>query len=278
MLCLGEPAANRQSWQVAYPPAKNGRAAESTAVVLNRGSLMVAVVTPGADPSRPSLRMGKRQVAVHALGHDPVSSLAFLKVEGGTPPPSMEWRTDAGGVVGTHLQAMTAGGPVKCRATGWTQQVGTKILPLALLQVAFDQTVPLPGTPLLDPQGRVAAILFQASGKGNIGYAIPAEAVHRVRHDLANGGHLIRGYLGLSLRPEIKSPEIVNVLPNSPAAAAGIQAGDVLLNVGSRRIHNYADAANAFFYLIPGRSVRVKLRRGTNQLEFTLTPAPPSAG
>ncbi len=277
MVCLGEPMAKRPCWQVSYPPTSKGKAAESTAVPLGSGPLMVAVVTPGADATRPALSMGSREVAVRVIGHDPVSSLAFLEVEGGAPPTAMAWRNDAGGVVGTPLQAMAPGGLVKCRATGWTQQVGTKILPLALLQVTFDQAVPLPGTALLDPQGRVAAILFQAAGKGNIGYAIPAEAVSRVRRDLTDGGRLIRGYLGLSLRADLKDPKIVKVLPNSPAAAAGIQAGDILLNIGSRKIRNYADAANAFFYLIPGQPVRLRLRRGTSRLEFDLTPTRPPA-
>ena len=277
MACLGEPVANRPRWQVAYPAATNGKAAESAAVAMSGGPLMVAVVTPGADAAHPALSMGNQKVAVREIGHDPVSSLSFLKVEGGAAPNAMEWRSDAGGVVNAPLQAMTANGPVKCHATGWTQQVGTKILPLALLQVTFEQTVPLPGTPLLDPQGRVAAIVFQSAGTGKVGYAIPAEAVHRVQRDLANGGQLIRGYLGLSLRAEIKAPKVVKVLPNSPAAAAGIHAGDVLLEVGSRKISSYADAANAFFYLIPGQPVQVKLLRGTSKLEVTLTPTRPSA-
>jgi S1-C subfamily serine protease len=118
----------------------------------------------------------------------------------------------------------------------------------------------------------VAAIVFQESGSGNTGFAIPAEAVHRVQRDVCGGGRLVRGWLGLSLRAENQSPQIVRVLPNSPAAAVGIRPADVLVSVGSRQISDYADAANAFFYLIPGQAVRVKLLRGVDQLEFTLTP------
>ncbi len=170
---------------------------------------------------------------------------------------------------------MTGAGPQACRATGWIKQVGNKVLPLALLQVSFNQAVPPPGTPLVDSQQRIAAIVFQSSGNGNIGYAIPADAVHRVRRDLANGGRLRRGWLGLSLRAESTSPKVVKVLANSPAANAGIQPADVLLSVDSRRIADYADAANAFFYLVPGQPVRVKLLRGTKPLEFTVTPTRP---
>lgn len=232
--------------------------------------MMVAVVTPGANASLPSVRHGNQKATARVIGYDPVSSIALLNVDGGTSQTSV-WREDAAGIVGTTLQAQAPGGPVTCRANGWIKQVGTKILPLALLQVTFDQAVPPPGTPLLDSKGKIAAIVFQASGTAKTGYAIPAEAVHRVRRDLSNGGHLVRGYLGLSLRAETKSPKVVQVLPNSPASA-GLQPGDVLLSVGTRRISDYADAVNAFFYLIPGQPVRVKLMRGTKQLEFTLTP------
>lgn len=274
--CLGESAASLPSWQVSYPPASNGRAATSTAVPMNGAPMLVTIVRPGANASLPSVHEGNRQVSAQLIGYDPVSSLAFLNVDGDSSKPA-PWRDNTDGILNIPLLAQTPTGTVKCSATGWTKQVGTKILPLALLQVAFSQAVPPAGTPLLDPQGKVAAIVFQSSGTGNVGYAIPAEAVHRVRQDLAKEGRLVRGYLGLSLRVASKSPAIVKVLPNSPAATAGIQPGDILQTVGTRRIADYADAANAFFYLIPDQPVQVKLKRGTNQLEYTLTPTRPPA-
>jgi S1-C subfamily serine protease len=137
--------------------------------------------------------------------------------------------------------------------------------------------VPSPGTPLLDEAGNVVAIVFQSAGSGDTGYAIPAEAVHRVHRDITTSGRLVRGWLGLALRAESQVPKIIRVLPASPAEAEGIQAGDVLLSIGSRQIKDYADAANAFFYLIPGEPVKVKVLRGVDPLEFTLTPAKPKS-
>jgi S1-C subfamily serine protease len=273
--CLGAPAVIQPRWQVTYPPQANGKAAESAAVSINGASMVVAVVAPGADAGRAAVRVGNRKLSAVLIGHDPVSSLAFLKVEGDPAPIPMKWRDDAAGCVGTPLQALIPGENPKCRATGWIKQVGTKILPLALLEVTFDQKVPSPGTPLLDPQGRIVAVLFQASGKTKVGYAIPAEAVHRVGRDLLKGGPLVRGWLGLSLLAETKVPRVVKVLPHSPAATAGVQPADILLSVGSRNIADYADAANAFFYLIPGEPVRVRLKRGNMPLELTITPTRP---
>jgi S1-C subfamily serine protease len=176
-----------------------------------------------------------------------------------------------------NLHAMAPDGPVKCRTNGWVKQVGGKILPLALLRVGFEKAVPPPGTPLMDGNGRIAGIVFQAADGANTGYAIPAEAVHRVRRDVCRSGKLIRGWLGLALRAETQTPQIVRVLPQSPAEVAGIRPNDVLLSVDQRRIADYADAANAFFYLVPGEPVKVRVMRGAETLEFTLTPTRPQA-
>ncbi len=276
-LCVGQAVDVMPRWQVAYPAAAGGRAAESMAVPIPGDSALVAVVASGADPSRPTVRIGNRQTPATMVGHDPVSRLGFYKVDGAPGPKSPEWLESAGAADAMNLSALAPNGPVKCRTNGWVKQVGGKILPLALLRVNFDKPVPPPGTPLVDDGGRVAGIVFQAAGGANTGYAIPAEAVHRVRRDVHGGGKLVRGWLGLALLAENQAPQIVRVLPGSPAATAGIKPNDVLLIVGNRRIADYADAANAFFYLIPGETVKLRVMRGVETHEFNLTPTRPQA-
>jgi len=258
-----------------FPSLPDGRACQSVAVPVGSATQLVTVVTPGANPMQPALRMGSRNIPSRAIGHDPVTRLGFIEIHGSAVSSPPGWLDDARGSVGAALRAMTPGGPVKCLATGWVKQIGGKVLPLALLRVNFEQTVPPAGTPLVDSADRVVAIVFQGTGSGNSGYAIPAEAVHRVRRDVSNGGRLVRGWLGLTLHSESQSPRIVRVLPDSPATEVGIRPGDVLLRVGSRQISDYADAANAFFYLVPGQATRLKVLRGSKQMEFTLTPTRP---
>jgi len=270
-----EPVAVSPLWQVNFTASNGVGVIKSIAVPLDNGSLLVSVVGPGADPATPKLLLGKRAMPFEVIGHDPVSRLGFIRAEGTVPGKVPEWRKDASGSASASLTAITPDGSVKCRSTGWVKQVGGKILPLALLRVTFADQVPPPGTPLMDESGRVAAVIFQDTGIGNTCYAIPAEAVRRVQRDISKSGRLIRGWLGLSLRAETQSPQVVRILPNSPASAAGIQPGDVLAAIGTRKISDYADAANAFFYLIPGQPVRVKLLRGVDEFEFTLTPTEP---
>jgi len=276
-LVHAEPLAVHEPMLASYPPLPDGRACESVAVPVNRDALLVSVVAPGANPANPSLLMGNRRVAVRLIGYDPVTRLGFFQTKEVAAPHTAEWLDDARGCVGSTLRAETAGGPVKCLATGWIKQIGGKVLPLALLRVNFDRAVPPAGTALTEPGGRVVGIVFQSAASGNTGYAIPAEAVHRVQRDLVKGGRLVRGWLGLVLHSESQSPRVVRVLPDSPAAGAGILPGDVLLAVGSRQISDYADAANAFFYLVPGETTQVKLLRGGKPLALALTPSRPQA-
>jgi S1-C subfamily serine protease len=280
--CSGQAVAVQPRWRMDFPAmAVGGRPAESTVVPVGEPGLVVAVVVPGADGSNPGLRVGARALPVELLGHDPVSRLGFFRVQGSLLPKQHEWLNSAESCIGKKLRAVGPAGEVTCQVSGWVKQVGGKILPLALLGVDFEGGVPPTGTPLLDRDGRVAALLFQAAAGpagGRTGYAIPAEAVHRVRRDVAGGGPLVRGWLGLSLLAENQKPQVVRVLADSPAAAAGIQPGDMLVSVGTRQIQNYPDAANAFFYLTPGQPVTVKLQRGAKQIVVTLTPIPPRAG
>jgi S1-C subfamily serine protease len=270
-----QPTVASPRWQVTFPAAAHGASSESTAVSIGGDSTMVIIMAAGANASSAKLLLGSRSVPHKLIGQDPVSRLGFVQVQGSVPPKAMGWVEDSGNYSNTSLQVFGAESITKARSTGWVKQVGGKVLPFSLLQVKFSPSVPPPGTPLLDEAGRVVAVVFQGSGSGNTGYAIPAEAVHRVKYDVDNGQPLIRGWLGLALRAESQIPLISRVLPDSPAAAAGIKPNDVLLSIGSRQITEYADAANAFFYLIPGQPIRVKLLRGGEPLEFTLTPTKP---
>jgi hypothetical protein len=271
-LCSAQPLAVTPQWQVTFPPVAKGVATRSMAVPTVDGTVLVAVVTAGSDPMKPVVQAGSRTIPAQLIGFDSVSRLEFIKVEGSEFPKSLEWNASVGANASASLRTMESGGSFDCRSTGWVQQLGPKILPFALLRVSFSRPVPPPGTPLVDSAGKVVGLVFQGSGNDNNGYAIPAEAVHRVRKDLLADGKMVRGWIGIGLRSESQLPQLSRVLSGSPAEKVGIRENDVILSIGSRPVRDYVDAVNAFFYLVPGQPVGVKLLRKVEQLDFTVTP------
>jgi hypothetical protein len=262
--------------RVTYPVAStDGKGVETMATTLPGELAAVTVVNSGNKPESATLHLGSREIGVKEIAHDPVSRLEFLTFDSGQKLQAAKWNTEVGTNATAGLRTLEAQGTFPCRSTGWVKHVDGKVLPFALLSVDFKDAVPPPGTAIVDDLGAVVGIVFQATGIGTTGYVIPAEAVLRVRHDLAEGSHLVRGWLGLALHTESLIPQISRILEGSPADLAGVQVGDIIIAVGSRRVADYADAANAFFYVIPGEPIVLSLRRGEEIQQITLTPTEP---
>ena len=100
------------------------------------------------------------------------------------------------------------------------------------------------GGPLFTQDGKViginTAILSPSGGSIGIGFAIPSNTVKTVVAQLEQSGHVTRGYVGVEAQPvtrwmakALHLPEaggalIAGVQPDSPAAKAGVQPGDVI--------------------------------------------------
>jgi serine protease Do len=126
------------------------------------------------------------------------------------------------------------------------------------------------GGPLVSMRGEVIGINTAiVRGGSGIGFAIPASLARRVAAQLLETGKVTRGWLGVVLQPVPADPGpegrkgalVGEVSPASPAARAGVKAGDVLLEVDGHRIEGPADVARAVGLAAPGRRTRLTLRR-----------------
>src|ERR1700730_488447 len=125
------------------------------------------------------------------------------------------------------------------------------------------------GGPTFNTQGQVVgintAIFSPSGGSVGIGFAIPAETVKTVIAALKDKGVVARGWIGVQIQPvtaEIadslglksnKGALVAEAQPNSPASAAGIKSGDVILGIDGERIDGPRDLARKVAALGPGK-------------------------
>jgi serine protease Do len=138
-------------------------------------------------------------------------------------------------------------------------------------------------------QGEVIGIntAIVAGGSG-IGFAIPSNMARKIYTELVAKGRVTRGWLGVSIQPltpelaksfGAKDPKgvlISDVMPDSPAAKAGIQAGDILLEFEGKKVEGPGDLQRAVGLTTPGAGAKVKLWReqGEKMLEVKIGEAP----
>jgi serine protease Do len=142
------------------------------------------------------------------------------------------------------------------------------------------------GGPLVNSTGEVVGvntfILSQSGGNEGLGFAIPCGIVRVVYEQLRKYGHLHRPEIGVQL--QTISPEmaqglslsrnygviISDVAPGSPAEAAGVRIGDILLTVDGKNADNLPYVAFHMLSREAGEKVHFGILRGTTQMSFDI--------
>ena len=238
----------------------------SAGFAVGDGRYVVSVALSGVNAEEGRLSFDGRELPADVF-LDPISRLVVFRVTG-PPAQTIQWSSAPDLKSGTRFKCPSGG---QGSVDGWVKKIDGKILPLALIKVTYGKSVPPPGSALTDISGGLIAVAHQATGK-NTGYALPIQVVKRVMDDIQRGGKVSRGWIGLKLRPGLAVPKVTHVQKGSPCEEAGVQAGDVLLEVGDRHLNDYADAANAFYYLRPGAPTSMRVRRGNQEMQISITP------
>ncbi|MEZ6183789.1 MAG: trypsin-like peptidase domain-containing protein [Planctomycetota bacterium] len=136
------------------------------------------------------------------------------------------------------------------------------------------------GGPLFDLEGRLVGINGRISVRGaarhnvGVGFAIPLHQIQLVLDDLRAGRDVERGYLGVRFLTEKQGQGVVvrDVLPRTPASAAGLRSGDRILAVegqglGRRAITHPVRLQNALSILPAGSQVVLVLERDGQRLQ-----------
>ena len=220
-------------------------------------------------------------------GWDPATSLAVLKVPG-----------LGGAAVKPSVTAARVGHVAVAVARSWSNAVTASAgivsviggpLPTgrrrAIVQV-IRTTAPMhdgfAGGAFLDTSGGLIGIATAAAIRG-LGVVIPASIAWKTAATVLEHGSLKRGYLGIAGQPVSLAEHqqkthgrddgllVVGVTSGSPAAAAGVLVGDIVIDFDGRPVHSPEDLLDLLLGDRVGRSVTLRVLRGGGPVDLAVT-------
>ena len=243
----------------------------ASSIVVRRPSASILVVLPD----------GTRRAA-EVVSQDHHRDLVLLKIESDEPLASIEFPTKhelrvgqtaiAVGRYGSDATPIVSRGVLSAmeRLDGIALQTDARVSP------AFY------GGPLLDLYGRVLGVLIPAVAEGGaeddtswydsgIAFAIPSDVIVTKLDRLKAGEDVKKGLIGIVTKtkdPYDDGTEIAAVRKRSPAESAGIKAGDIVLEVAGRPVRRQQEIRQALGRYDAGETIRIKLRRGEEEIEI----------
>ena len=140
------------------------------------------------------------------------------------------------------------------------------------------------GGPLVNADGEVIGIntfiLTQSGGNEGLGFAIPSSVVNVAYQQLRKFGHIHRAQIGIGLQsispvlaaamnlPRSYGVIVSDVLPDSPALAAGVRVGDVLLTIDGRTADSVPYVSFRLMSVDAGAKVHLEVLRDKQKLAF----------
>ena len=272
-------------------PLERLSTSQGSGVIIDKNGLVLTNyhLVDGADTINVVLSNGELHEA-DLLGSDKETDLAVVKIHVDKPLPYTTFENSPQLRVGDIVLAI--GNPF-----GVGQTVTQGIVSATARRVAggtawqnFVQTDAAinpgnSGGALINPSGQLVGIntaaFIRDKGAQGIGFAIPAELLRQVVPQLVEKGRVIRGWLGIgaddlpmfpALNQQImRGSVITGVLPNSPAAKAGLQTYDVVTRVGDRVINNTTELLLLVSALDPNESVDIDIWRNSQLVTVSVT-------
>lgn len=245
-------------------------------------------VVDGATDVRITLS-DKREFKARIVGADPKTDVAVLKIDAKNLAPITigdSSKVQVGDV------ALAIGNPFGVGQTvtkGIISATGRGGLGIEDYEDFLQTDAPInpgnSGGALINDRGELvgintAIISHGSGGSQGIGFAVPANLARNVMDQVLKNGHVTRAYLGIY--PQDVTPAMAkafgqkdsqgivvgDVSPNSPAQKAGIQRGDIILQINGKPVTDSNQLRMSVSMMQPGTALKLKiLRNGTERDE-----------
>ena len=271
--------------------------------IIDKSGLVLtnAHVVDKADKVTVRLKDG-RKFEGKVQGADEVTDLAVVKINAGSDLPTAILGSSSNVQVGDW--AIAVGNPLGFDNTVTlgivstlkrpSSQVGISSKRLEFIQTDAAINPGNSGGPLLNDRGEVIGIntAIRADAMG-IGFAIPIDKAKQISRELELNGRVAHPFIGIAMDdltpdkarrinanpnspiqvPEIKGIFVGRVVPNSPAANAGIRIGDVIVAIDGKPISKGEQLLNIVENSGVGQNLQLKVRRGNRTQQVSLRTA-----
>jgi serine protease Do len=234
-----------------------------------------------------------REFTASVVGTDPKTDLALLKIDHAGSLPAVTWGNSDQMRIGDWVLAI--GNPFGLGGTVTAGIISARARDIGagpyddFLQTDAAINRGNSGGPMFNMAGEVigvnTAIFSQSGGNIGIGFAVPSEVAQPIIAELRENGKVTRGWLGVAIQPV--TPEIAEALgldqqrgalvaqvtPDSPAAKAGIEQGDVITQFNGQQLEGPRELSRTVAQTDVGKQVTITvLRDGESRtLNATLT-------
>ncbi|MBL7077247.1 MAG: DegQ family serine endoprotease [Kiritimatiellae bacterium] len=223
-----------------------------------------------------------RELEAERIGTDPKSEVAVIKVDTDEDLPVLETGDSSSLEIGEWVIAV--GNPFGLSETltvGVVSAIGRNDIGIAEYEDFIQTDAAInpgnSGGPLLNIDGEVVgintAIYSQSGGYMGIGFAIPIDLAIVIKDQLVAFGKVTRGFLGVQLNPhemdeamaesfeldEAGGVLVAEVVPDSPADDAGLEAGDIILEMNGETVEGNRTFRNRVALTEPGKEIKLKV-------------------
>jgi serine protease Do len=227
-----------------------------------------------------------REFGATVVGVDSDTDLAVLKIDAREDLPFVEFADSASVRVGDPVIAIGNPFGLGSTVTAGIVSAQNRVIGAGRFDDFMQIDAPInhgnSGGPTFNLEGKVigvnTAIQSPTGGNVGIGFAIPANLASEILADLQDDGQVERGWLGVHIQGvdddlastlDLDAPNgalVAQVAPDSPAAAAGLEQGDVILSYNGEAVEEVRDLTKMVADTDPGTDAKLMVWRDGREM------------